>query len=376
MTIPYIRRMRSYDTLIVRGRRGWSRVSVNKESTMSKVTYVSVPLSSLVFDKITSEDSKTHNYSISTPETPKLEVSQRFFTSIARKTGISKDKLDFFDPSDVVRRVVEKDGDMTVRLAVENDSMALGIMRQEDAYVPFETAMTLGRNNNAEKILYENGNVVVTMPISKGASGMSIGGEEFSRKMKLRMPIDGFANPEIMPTIIRLVCENGMTAEDDGLAAMIMLARNDDSAYTLNRALNSYNGDKAFTTMALRLEEAKSAMASAAELASVVHFCTQLNAHGMRNRATDLGGSAFRAAMSYGENVSKRMRRVITDATAYDVINMLTELETHYLTEARVKQHASALVNRMIVKGYDFEGSAEGSVASKVYPDRYFLQTA
>ena len=294
----------------------------------------------------------------------KTEVSNRFLSSLGRKTGVKKDYFQVMPPEEVVSRVVSKDGDSELVVAYDK-SQVLGVTRPEDTLVRVDQAMKVIGGFNPSNISYLNGEIKASFDLQRGGGDTAILGENFAKKFMLSVPVDGFEMPSLSPILIRLICTNGMVGEGPAFSSDIKIGRN-DAGFTLERALSTYSGDQQFSKIAERLALSKNAFASVAE---VTQFVDMLSKHKVDNRIISTvwqlaGRNAMIQSMSLKGINPRHMRKISTELCRYDLLNMVTEVRTHIVDNVVASRVLDAFVSSLISRDPDLEGSVDPSKAA------------
>ena len=198
---------------------------------------------------------------------------------------------------------------------------------------------------------------------SSGDAAIQIGPDCFKNRFTLETPVDGYGNPRIYLSLLRLLCVNGMIAYTPVFRSEIRVGK--DVTWSIARALESYDNGEGYAALRQRFESAQNSWASLHECHGLYRILARLQGAGNIppssladfNRVTgnlnELYGLANLDALS-----SKRQRVLPARCRVYDVLNFMSELATHHATPLgnRVLQ---AHLGSLIADEYDMEGTVE-----------------
>ena len=345
----------------------------------SDVRYHTIRLSDLVVEPAPGDDGRGA-FSVSDREGrfSNVGASRRFLTGLTRKTEIRPDFFKLFTPAEVLKRVVERDGDQNLVLAQDAVNV-LAVAKTDDPMIKLDEALAVIEGFKPTQVSYHDGELRAEFTPTRAAGDTQIVGETYSKKFIVSIPVDGLNHPAIAPLMIRQICENGMVAEAPTFISQITIGRR-DAGYTVERALNAYNGDKFFTKIAEILELNKLSYASVAEVQQFVRLLIKSKIH--HNLSTQLVNAVWKmsgtaAYQQYLHNEGKNpklLRKLVTKLNRYDLINMVTEARTHLVGREDVRRDFDAFAGALLSRDPDLERSAEDNI--KPSQAFFFRQTA
>lgn len=349
--------------------------------TIPKINYDNIDLRSL--ELIRGDIKKPRKITSIKIDGQPFNSTERFITSFCAVYGISPSIFAYFQPDEVVNRIVEVKGveGERIRIATEADkNKALAVsLPGKPMLVSSEVEMIFnGREDPAQNIEYNDGILTGWFDPRLGANEFSIKGDEFHNKFVVEIPIDGYGLPCSYLALLRLVCTNLGVAYSKAFKSTVQLGRKaDDAVPTMNRFIDSFNNEEGFAAIRQRFEAAVQSPASLDEMFSLN---TLLNRDVMESLHTDKTGkkvtpfdseiaSKLKAICGsldiYGlvsfDSISQKKRRTIpTSGTVYDIMNLATEIATHKATtEQSRKLHG--WVGNLISSEYDLENVLENN---------------
>jgi hypothetical protein len=227
--------------------------------------------------------------------------------------------------------------------------------------------------------------------------GFKIGPDSFVNQYILETPIDGYGNPLSYLMLLRLICANGMIGLSKAFRSEVRLGKGDvDPMFTVERYLDAYNNEEGYAAMQQRFEAATGSYASIAECNRVYRVLTRLAsnkcfhdgksarieqlANGYTRQLGGDGASAIKNTdglnlqiiraytattgdlcsiygLTHLDALSrKKMERLPAECTVYDLLNLTTEVATHYCSR-QDGRFLQAEVGQMISSEYDLEGT-------------------
>jgi len=295
-------------------------------------------------------------------------AGKRFWKSFFRSSGVDDGVFRLFGADEVLGRIAERDSRRMLRFTVERNpggtDRLLGVTQRSAATLEPRTVLALLEAHGAERITYADGVVTSRHVPADGPGKFRIGPDAFENRFSLALPVDGFGDPSVFVTLLRLVCSNGAMATQRAFRGAIKLG--DDPWHTLDRALGSYANADGFAAVRRRFERAQRSWASVEEVGTlerVLHSISWGAGEAAGRRRADfeamvgdlpgLYGVASMAAIS-----PKRRRLLPTRVRVYDLINFSTEVASHHAAQpAAMKLHAWA--STLIADEFDLENSAD-----------------
>jgi hypothetical protein len=319
--------------------------------------------------------------------------TDRFSTSLASLYGFSGNMYKFFEPSEIIDRIIARGYGDVLRVALQENkdgsNTALGVVRPSKSFIRADDLMMelLDQGVDPSLISYHDG-IVRTMhkPSRLGDSPFSVMGDKMVNRFVVDTPIDGFGLPSAYLSILRQVCSNGMIGYSKAFKSTIQLGNNpevrdgqivSDALPTFRRFLESYNNEEGFSAIRQRLEAAGTSPASLDEFHSLYRTLTghdmaslhkgAVNDVGMYNSdlTTKLREMAGDILDIYGlvslDGLSPKQRRKIpVQCTVLDLVNFASEMSTHRANTAQSRK-ISAWVGGALsdTGGYDLEGTLQ-----------------
>lgn len=316
-----------------------------------------------------------------------IKPSSRFWESFYARFGLNKSFFKFFSITEVFERVSQRSGVERLRICVErakDRSQLLAVSGFNKPAVIYDDFIDLVQKmGNPKKITYHNG-VVLSTHKPNVASAFKIGSDVFSNEFVISAPVDGFGDPNIYLSMLRQVCSNGAIGFAPGFKTALSLGRGDESVrFALKRAFESFSNDEGFAMMRDRFEKAQKSWASVAEQQDVYKLLLQLQGDKLlQESASSLSQatkSDFESGVASGliktfhkitgdpyeiyhvdPNVmsSRRQKHLPAQCTVYEMINFITELATHHVSEHNARK-LQAWVGELLSHDYDLEGSCD-----------------
>lgn len=320
-----------------------------------------------------------------------IPPSTRFWTSLYSRFGLNRSFFRFFDHQEVFDRIAERENNSKVRVTVENSASGKKLLAATNPNKPCiiydDLLEVINRFRYDGDIHYNDGIITTTHTPIIGANQFDIGGDTFSNKFVLHAPIDGYGEPNIYLSLLRLICSNGAIGWANSFKTTLQLgAGYDNIRFALTRALEGFTNDEGFAAMRNRFEVAQHSWASVREQNELYKLLIRLqNDKNLRAGAgsESIIGSKFTkdqwvndptTILRAYENVTgnpyeiyvvdpavmstKQQRSLPVACKVYDIINFATEIATHHVGEYEARK-LQAWVGEMISNEYDLEGSCE-----------------
>jgi hypothetical protein len=343
--------------------------------------------------------------------------TDRFWSSVFSRFQISPSIFNYYDHAEVFQRIREKSTKHMIRVCVQETPYCQE-QDGEDGYRPKLLAVTAPSKSildadEAIKILnrlelhgaqYRDGMIISTHPI-RNDLGFEVGQDEFKMRTALETPIDGYGDPAIFLSLLRLICTNGMIAYSRAFRSGINIGKKDSAPDTVWRVMDAFNNEDGFMTLKERLTAAQQSHASVAEcvrLAKRVKGLKQeafnprfVNRIATESGSADMGtlGRTLRGELMqslwdragdlralYGtaqlDSISeKRMKALPAQCSVYDLLSLSTEIATHQLSPNDGRNFQS-FFGEMVCKEYDLEDSKSefGDFADFINPNSRFMR--
>jgi hypothetical protein len=333
-------------------------------------------------------------------------TSQRFWSSLCARFGISPNIFNLFDHKEVFDRISAKRGGLVasggdgVRVLTEikgGDARFLGLTGPNKPYVDYHGLMNILGEYDAIEAEYSDGEVTSKHRLAN-AGDLEIAGEKYEPRFCLKTPIDGYGNPSIYLELMRLVCSNGATVLSSAFRTEIPLGKDNkgDVSDALVRMIQTYSNDEGFAAVAERINRAAKSWASVREARSLYQVLNRacpfaasaLNPEAKvpdskeaRSRNMGIhakfGGIVGDLVKIYGltqvEGLSDRKASTLpVQTTVNDMINFATEVATHEIKDPKARTDLQMWVGSMLCREFDLEGSQE---QCKEFKDFFIART-
>jgi hypothetical protein len=335
--------------------------------------------------------------------------TERFWTSLCSQFssyGLSMKLFKLYSHQEVFERLRDKlgAGRETLRYAVEHDPAGslnlLAVSNPAKPLVKIETAESVVAKYNAAETNYTKGTIVSTHTPAH-MDDFVIGPDKFSYRYVMETPIDGFGCPLIYLSLLRHVCTNGAIGYARAFRSEVSLGKaNDDPAFTLERALDSFSNEEGYSALRMRFESAANSWASIADTDKIYKALQKVAGAGLFNKAVsgnsplvdylnvrrsaalnlpeaeaakipESGLIAMRAFRQLTGDLAsiydlttldalsaKRQRQLAAKCTMYELFNFITEVATHYCAPVGSNILQAELGNLLSTE-YDLEGTKE-----------------
>ncbi len=230
---------------------------------------------------------------------------------------------------------------------------------------------------------YANG-VVSSIHQPKLAESEQIMGEGYINKFCVDVPIDGFGRPQIYLSLLRQVCSNGAVAYAPTFRTELQVGKQDAIQFSLERALESYNNEEGYDALRQRFEAAGHSWASvreayglhklvlklynAGELVNIDKMVLGANdevilaniKQGCMRKLTEVTGDLNEMyGLSNLDAIPEKRQRVIpARCSVYELLQVTTELATHYSSPVGSRM-LNSFVGGLVSETYDMEGTID-----------------
>ena len=300
----------------------------------------------------------------------RFKPTDRFWGSFFSRFGISQSIFRYYSHSEVFSRIAERSKDSTIRYCVVRrpgryGGRLLGITRPGKPLISYTATMELLQKHRVSDYHFDGDGIVTSehAPLS-GDRWHTIGSDRFAHRYRLRVPIDGFGRPQIHLMVLREVCSNGLVGFAPAFRSE--LAGGDDIAFTVDRALTSFDNGDGYSALKQRLEMAQKSWASVHEANKLYRVVSSLRGsgdlrsadvltsfHGVTGDISKLYGIASADCLS-----AKQQETLPCDCRVMDLLNFASELSTHHTGPSGAEKldvYCGSLLSRL----YDLEGTAE-----------------
>jgi len=336
----------------------------------------------------------------------KVRPTERFWTSLCSRYstfGLSPKNFKLFTHEEVFNRLQNRvsDDKSRLRFTVEgikgsDDGRLLAVATPTKPQVTIDRAAEVIGRYAASDMEYADG-IVRSTHKPPHMEQFKIGPDSFANQYILETPIDGYGNPLSYLMLLRLICSNGMVGLSKAFRSEVKLGNTDvDPMFTVERYLDAYNNEEGYSAMQARFEAATTSWASISECNKVYRTLTRLASNKLfhdgkskrvnqlaQTRTTQLGGDGASAltgsdainlqimraytattgdlcsiyGLTHLDALSrKKMERLPAECSVYDLLNLTTEVATHYCTQ-QDGRWLQAEVGQLISSEYDLEGT-------------------
>ena len=299
-----------------------------------------------------------------------LRPSTRFWNSFFSHFGISSSIFRYYSHAEVFSRIAKRSKDSTIRYCVDRrrgrrGARLLAITRPGKPLITYTATMQLLQKHRVSDYHFDRNGIVTSehVPLS-GDRWHTIGSDRFAHRYRLRVPIDGFGRPRIHLMVFREVCSNGLVGFAPAFRSE--LAGGDNIAFTVDRALASFDNGDGYSALKQRLEMAQKSWASVHEANKLYRVISSLRGsgdireadvltqfHGVTGDISKLYGIASADCLS-----AKQQETLPCDCRVMDLLNFASELGTHHASPSggeKLDVYCGSLLSRL----YDLEGTAE-----------------
>lgn len=290
----------------------------------------------------------------------------RFWKSFFQRFGVADNVFRYFDPAEVFQRISVKAKDDTLRYCLEHDECGetklLAVSSAKRPVIDYGDVMDLVTRYEGREVAYEHGMVRSTHVPRGGERPFAIGADDFQHRFVMETPIDGFSQPRIYLSFLRMICTNGAIGYTRAFRSDVSLGK--DIGHCIGRALESYDNGDGYAALRQRFESAQASWASVHECIKLYRALQKTRAQGsmkpevvskfhrLTGNLTDLYGLANLDALS-----QKRQRILPAQCRVYDLINFASEAATHH-ADAAGNRVLQAYIGTLISDEFDMEGTA------------------
>lgn len=294
--------------------------------------------------------------------------TNRFWRSFFTRYRISDSIFRYFSYEEVFQRISQTVRADDFRYCVEENSNGtkslLAVSNPDRLVIRVGALQELVNSYGAIKTEYHEGFVTSTHSPRSGDFSFAIGPDEFKNQYVIKTPIDGFGEPQIFLSLLRMVCTNGAIGYTPVFRSEVRTGK--DPQHAIGRALSCFDNAKGYSQMAARFEAAQASWASLHEIQRVYSQIIKLKfqdhnlGSNVLNRLYDLTG---RPQEMYGlanlDALSEKKQKILpAKCRVYDLLNFVTEIATHHVAHDQ-SMRLHALIGSFLADDYDLEGSAE-----------------
>lgn len=293
--------------------------------------------------------------------------TKRFWKSFFQRFGVSENIFRYFDPAEVFDRISHRAADDSMRVCIERtpdeQPKLLAVSSPRRPVIRSGEIQALVERYGCHDTTYHEGVVTSTHTPRGGNQTFSIGPDRFQHRFVMETPVDGFSQPKIHLSFLRMICSNGAIGYSRAFRSDISLGK--DIAHCLGRALESYDNGDGYDALRQRFESAQTSWASVQEASRLYKLLGKLRGAGEVTKETvlrDLNRVAGNLQELYGlanlDALSTKRQRVLpAKCRVYDLLNFASEAATHHATVSG-NRTLQAFIGSLISDEYDLEGAA------------------
>ncbi|HTN75039.1 MAG TPA: DUF932 domain-containing protein [Pirellulaceae bacterium] len=297
-----------------------------------------------------------------------VKPTQRFWKSFFARFGVTDNVFRYFSPDEVFERVSERARNDEVRYCLERDPQGdaklLAVSNPKRPIIREAEVNELVERHAGDDISYESGVITSTHTPRSGEQTFQVGGDDFQHRFVLETPIDGFSQPRIFVSFLRLLCANGAIGYSRAFRSDISLGS--DLAHCIGRALETFDNGDGYAALRQRFTSAQHSWASVHEclrfykvLVRLHHQRTLLKSEVLLDFYRLTGNLHETYGLANLDALSVKRQRVLpAKCRVYDLLNFASELATHHAT-ATSQRTLQAFIGGLIADEYDLEGTAE-----------------
>jgi len=295
-----------------------------------------------------------------------VEPTPRFWKSFFRRFGISANVFRYFEPVEVFERISRVGSDTTFRTCVEvkgDERRLLGVTSPGRPVLPLHRMKPLLDAHGIIRTEYDDGVLRTTHLPQARRRKERIGGDEFEDRLVLECPVDGFGNPRLYMSLMRMVCTNGAIGYSPAFRTEIPAGR--DLDVCIDRALSSFDSSEGYVALRQRFESAQQSFASVAECVTLGKLLERLDTgghlteRGLPARFRKVAGNLLELyGLANLDALTQKRRRVLpARCRMYDLLNFASEVATHHADPIGARMLQSQ-IGTWISDEYDLEGTA------------------
>ncbi|HEY1067823.1 MAG TPA: DUF932 domain-containing protein [Pirellulales bacterium] len=292
----------------------------------------------------------------------------RFWTSLFMRFGVSETIFKYFDHAEVFERISERSKNDLVRYCVEvsgKKRTLLAVSNPDRPVVSHDEVCELTSRYGAMETSYSRGVVTTTHTPRSGNQTFELRGDRFQHRFVMDTPIDGFTQPKIHLSFLRLLCSNGAVGYSRAFRSELAVGK--DPTYSLVRAMESFDNDEGYSALRQRFAASQTSWASIHETEMLYRTLARLgttqeirNASDVlaRYRTTTGDLRHFYGLANLDALSIKRQRVLPARCKVYDLVNFASEVATHHAAPGAARS-LQAYIGGLISDEYDLEGTAE-----------------
>lgn len=296
-------------------------------------------------------------------------VRNRFIRTMMSIFGFAESLFQYFSPEELFTRIIERKKDVPLRLCIDRKHKQLnGVSELKDETLPLPNVCNIVREDpRVSSITYDPETTVMESVFDLHDEWDNPRDSRYRNQFHFSYPVDQCQTPTIALGLIRVICTNGLVARKKCFETDLVIEKK--QGRHLRQLLSSFNNRNGFDALRERMMIAQNTKASVNEFLGVVNILKK-NIKGSLPFVEQLNDTAGNPEHRYGqsrlENIRSRHRRELpTEASVIDLVNVLTEVSTHFLTEKRSLLDGYAV--NMLANEFDLEELAENRHSAKSF---------
>ena len=286
--------------------------------------------------------------------------SHRFLKGLAQRMKVPLGVFELFTPLEVIHRAAERAPDLHLRLTVDREEhKALALI--EDRGVPIPAGnieIIMKEDKRLQEFDYHDG--VITGRFDLGEAWDIPNDSKYGVHISTEVPVDGMGTPETTLATWRQICSNGAVAEAPMFRTKMEVK--DNGGEHFRRLLRSFSNPRGVELLHERLLAANETKASVDEVYQAEMFIRRQvrDARHQMLLCERLQEVADSPCVRYGVTdlgtIGERRRGLLpTGASVADVMNFVSELNTHHGALLRNRNAANGLLGEFYARSYDLE---------------------
>ena len=293
-------------------------------------------------------------------EGERYKPSRRFLKGLSQRMKVSLSVFELFSPLEVVRRAAERAPDLPLRLTIDRqDHQALGLIEDKGVPIPAGNIEIIMKDDGRlQDFGYRDG--MISGRFDMGEAWDIPKDSKYSVHVITEVPVDGMGTPEATLATLRQICSNGAVAEAPLFRTKMEVK--DSSGEHFRRLLTSFSNPRGVEMLHARLIAANETKASVDELYKAESFVRRQvrDARHQMLLCERLQEVADNPCIRYGVTdlgaIGERRRALLpTGASVADVMNFVSELNTHHGELLKNSEAANSLLGDFYAKSYDLE---------------------
>lgn len=284
-------------------------------------------------------------------------ASKRFMRTLMSMFGFSENLFQYFSPDELIGRILERRQDTEIRICIDRKSRLLqGAIRPEETGLPLrQVCRTLMDDKRFRKMEYRPESASLEAQLELPNVWNIPSDSHYGTFLHVKYPVDEVSVPTIALGIIRQVCSNGLVARRKCFETALIVEKNHGTH--LRQLLSSFNNRNGFDALRERLQVAQETKASVNEYMAAVNAVRKCITfpESVINRMDAVAGMPEE---TYGQTrldaIRSRYRKELpVAASVMDLINILTELGTHY--QVKNRDYLYTFITGMLASEFDLE---------------------